>query len=139
MADDVYELRPIGHVESPLTDRDQAPRQDDDGAPRAWLVFDPAVRAGLRDVEPGSELVVLTWLHQADRDVLVVHPRGDPDRPPRGVFSTRSPDRPNPVGLHLVRVVAIEDTRVLVEAIEAIDGTPVVDVKPVRRPRPPED
>jgi tRNA-Thr(GGU) m(6)t(6)A37 methyltransferase TsaA len=127
------ELRPVGLVESSLTDRDDAPRQGDEGAPEAWLVFDPAVAAGLDGVAAGDELLVLTWLHHAHRDVLRVRPRGDPDRPEQGVFSTRSPDRPNPIGLHRVSVTAVDGMRVRVAALEAIDGTPIVDVKPVLR------
>src|SRR5262245_53688586 len=97
-----YGIRPIGHVESTLTDRDSAPRQGDEGAPDAWLVFEPAVRDGLRDVAVGDHVIVLTWLDRADREVLAVHPRGDLSRPLTGVFSSRSADRPNPVGLHRV-------------------------------------
>jgi tRNA-Thr(GGU) m(6)t(6)A37 methyltransferase TsaA len=130
----MYELQPIGWVESPLVDRDSAPKQGDEGSPEAWLVFEQAVSEGLRDLEPGSEVVVLTWLDRARRDVLSVHPRGDPANPIQGVFSTRSPDRPNPIGLHRVRIVAIHGARFLVKNLEAIDGTPVVDVKPVLGP-----
>ena len=129
-----YELNPIGWVESPLVDRDLAPRQGDEGAPDAWLVFDPSARAGIADLEVGSEIIVLTWLDRARRDVLVVHPRGDHDRPRRGVFSTRSPDRPNPIGLHTVQIVAVDGTRIRVRNFEALDGTPIVDVKPVLEP-----
>jgi tRNA-Thr(GGU) m(6)t(6)A37 methyltransferase TsaA len=126
-----YQLDPIGHVESPLTDRGRAPKQGREGAPEAWLVFRPEVAAGLSDLAAGTDVLVLTWLHEADRDVLAVHPRDDPRNPLTGVFSTRSADRPNPIGLHRVRVVAIEGPRVLVRDLEAVDGTPVVDVKPV--------
>jgi tRNA-Thr(GGU) m(6)t(6)A37 methyltransferase TsaA len=126
-----YELRPIGHVESSLTDRATAPRQGFEGAPPAWLVFDPEVAAGIRDLGVGDELFVLTWLHRAARDVLAVHPRDDPRNPETGVFSTRSQDRPNPIGLHRVTVAAVDGTRVLVHDLEAFDGTPIVDVKPV--------
>ncbi len=125
------ELRPIGHVESPLTDRALAPKQGDEGAPDAWLVFAPEYADGARDLAPGADLLVLTWLDRASRDVLVVHPRGDRSRPETGVFSTRSPDRPNPIGLHRVTVVSVEGLRVLVRPLEALDGTPIVDVKPV--------
>lgn len=125
-------LRPVGRVESPLTLRENAPRQpDEDGAPAAAVVIDEAYRAALVDVRPGDDLVLVTWLHEAARDVLVVRPRGDASRPPTGVFSTRSPDRPNPLGLHTVRVVAVVGTRLEVAGLEAIDGTPVLDVKPV--------
>jgi tRNA-Thr(GGU) m(6)t(6)A37 methyltransferase TsaA len=124
-----YEIRPVGHVESPLTDRATAPKQGCDGAPPAWLVFRPEVADAARDLAVGDDLWVLTWLHRADRTVLRVHPRGDPRRPLTGVFSTRSPDRPNPVGLHRVQVTAVDGLRVRVSALEAVDGTPVVDVK----------
>jgi tRNA-Thr(GGU) m(6)t(6)A37 methyltransferase TsaA len=129
-----YVLTPIGRVESPLVDLRAAPKQGDEGSPEAWLVFEPAVQEGLRDLEAGTEVLVLTWLDRADRDVLVVHPRGDLSAPLRGVFSTRSADRPNPVGLHRVEILAIEGTRVRVRSLEALDGTPIVDVKPVLNP-----
>jgi len=124
-------LRAVGHVESPLTSRADAPKQGDEGAPDAWLVFVPEVADAVRDIVPGAELLVLTWLDRADRATLVVHPRGDRTQPPTGVFSTRSPDRPNPIGLHRVTVAAVNGLRVLVHDMEALDGTPVVDVKPV--------
>lgn len=126
-----YEAVPIGWVESPLADRAQAPRQSGEGAPPAWLVFEPDVAEGIRDLRAGLEIIVLTWLDRADRGVLVTRPGDDPRSPPRGVFSTRSPDRPNPIGLHRVRVVAVEGTRILVHGLEALDGTPLLDVKPV--------
>ena len=126
-----YELVPIGWVESPLTDLAQAPRQGDEGAPPAWIVFEPAVGEAMRDLRPGSEVLVLTWLDRADRDVLVTRPRDDPANPMTGVFSTRSSDRPNPIGLHRVRIAEVAGLRMLVEGLEAIDGTPVADVKPV--------
>jgi tRNA-Thr(GGU) m(6)t(6)A37 methyltransferase TsaA len=126
-----FELRPIGVVESPLTDPAAAPKQGYEGAPDAWIVFDPAVLDGLEDIRPGDRVIVLTWLDRARRDVLRVHPRDDRASPERGVFSTRSADRPNPVGLHPVEVVSIEGARVRVRDLEALDGTPVLDVKPV--------
>jgi tRNA-Thr(GGU) m(6)t(6)A37 methyltransferase TsaA len=126
-----YEARPIGRVESPLSDRELAPRQADEGAPGAWLAFDEAVLDGLRDLRPGDDVLLLTWLDRARRDVLRVHPRGDPSRPVQGVFSTRSPDRPNPIGLHRVEIVAVEGARVRVRSLEALDGTPILDLKPV--------
>jgi len=129
-----YEIRPIGWVESPLVDRDLAPKQGDEGAPDAWLVLDPNMRAGIRDFAIGIEIIVLTWLDRAGRDVLVVHPRGDPNNPVRGVFSTRSPDRPNPIGLHVVQIVGIDDTRIRVRNLEALDRTPIVDIKPILEP-----
>ena len=125
------ELIPIGTVESPLTDRATAPKQGDEGAPDAWLVLRPEVAEGLDGIRPGDELIVLTWLDRARRDVLRVHPRDDVTRPEQGVFATRSPDRPNPLGLHRVTVRAIDGTRMRVSGLEALDGTPVVDVKPV--------
>jgi tRNA-Thr(GGU) m(6)t(6)A37 methyltransferase TsaA len=126
-----FHVKPIGWVESPLTDRAQAPRQGDEGAPDAWLVFEPAVADGLRDIAVGTEIILLTWLDRADRGVLVTRPRDDPRRPLTGVFSTRSPDRPNPIGLHRVRVLAAEGLRIHVQGLEALDKTPVIDVKPV--------
>jgi tRNA-Thr(GGU) m(6)t(6)A37 methyltransferase TsaA len=129
-----YALQAIGRVESPLIDPSAAPKQGDEGSPDAWLVFEPAVREGLRDLEAGAEVLVLTWLDRARRDVLAVHPRDDPANPERGVFSTRSADRPNPIGLHRVEILAIDGTRIHVRNLEALDGTPVVDVKPVLDP-----
>src|SRR5919109_1168948 len=126
-----FEVKAIGRVESPLTDLASAPRQADEGAPAAWLVFEPEMLEGLRSIRPGDEVIVLTWLDRARRNVLSVHPRGDPSRALEGVFSTRSPHRPNPIGLHRVEVTAVDGRRVLVRSLEAIDGTPVVDVKPV--------
>jgi tRNA-Thr(GGU) m(6)t(6)A37 methyltransferase TsaA len=122
---------PIGRVESSLTDPAEAPNQGDEGAPDAWLVFERAVLEGLDGVEPGDEVIVVTWLDRARRDVLRVHPRGDVTRRPQGVFSTRSPGRPNPIGLHRVEVLTIEGGRVFVRGLEAVDGTPIVDLKPV--------
>ncbi|PZG22000.1 tRNA (N6-threonylcarbamoyladenosine(37)-N6)-methyltransferase TrmO [Nonomuraea aridisoli] len=126
-----YEIRPIGVVRSSLTDRGSAPKQGVEGAPDAWLVFDPAMAEGIRDLTVGDEVFVLTWLHLADRSVVAVHPRGDLRNPLTGVFSTRSSDRPNPIGLHRVRVLGIDGLRVRVADLEALDGTPIVDVKPV--------
>jgi tRNA-Thr(GGU) m(6)t(6)A37 methyltransferase TsaA len=125
---------PVGWVESALTDRVQAPRQGDEGAPAAWLAFEPRVAEALRDLRPGTEIIVLTWLDRADRSVLVTRPRDDPGNPLTGVFSTRSPDRPNPVGLHRVPVITVDGLRVQVAGLEALDGTPVIDVKPVLGP-----
>ncbi len=126
-----YEVVPVGWVESTLTERAQAPRQGDEGAPAAWLAFEPGVAEALRDLRPGIEVIVLTWLHRADREVLVTRPRDDPRNPLTGVFSTRSPDRPNPIGLHRVRVIAVDGLRIQVAGLEALDGTPVIDVNPV--------
>lgn len=129
-----YRVIPIGWVESPLTERAQAPRQGDEGAPEAWLVFERAFADGIADLAAGTEVLVLTWLDRADRDILVTRPRDDPARAPVGVFSTRSPDRPNPIGLHRVRIVRTDGLRVLVRPLEALDKTPVLDVKPVLDP-----
>lgn len=129
-----FEVQPIGTVQSPLTDPASAPRQGDEGAPDAWLAFEPAVLEGLEGIRVGDEVIVVTWLDRARRDVLRVHPRGDPSRPEQGVFNTRSSDRPNPIGLHRVEVLAIEDGRIEVRNLEAVDGTPIVDVKPVLSP-----
>ncbi len=126
-----YEVTPIGTVESPLTDPASAPNQGDEGAPDAWLAFEPAVLDALDGIRAGDEVIVLTWLDRARRDVLRVHPRGDMSREQQGVFNTRSPDRPNPIGLHRVRVASIDGGRVRVHNLEAVDGTPIVDVKPV--------
>ncbi|HEX6233924.1 MAG TPA: tRNA (N6-threonylcarbamoyladenosine(37)-N6)-methyltransferase TrmO [Jiangellaceae bacterium] len=124
------ELNPIGTVESVLTDLQAAPRQGDEGAPDARLVFDSAVLDGLDGIRPGDEIIVITWLHLARRDGLRAHPRGDVSRLEQGVFSTRSPHRPNPIGLHRVVVVSIDGCRILVWKLEAVDGTPILDVKP---------
>lgn len=124
-------LRPIGRVESPLLERADAPKQGDEGAPTAFLVFDDEVSAGLCDLAVGSDALVLTWFDRASREVLLVHPRGDRARPATGVFSTRSPDRPNPIGLHRVTITAIDGVRVQVQNLEALNGTPILDVKPI--------
>jgi tRNA-Thr(GGU) m(6)t(6)A37 methyltransferase TsaA len=126
-----YEVRPVGWVESPLRERAEAPKQGDEGSPRAWVVFAPSMAAAIRDLRAGTDVLLLTWLDRAARDVLAVHPRGDASRPVQGVFSTRSPDRPNPIGLHRVTIVAVDGHRLEVRDLEALDGTPVLDVKPV--------
>ena len=126
-----FSVEGIGRVASPLIELDAAPRQADEGAPEAWLVFEPSMTDGLRGIRDGDEIVVLTWLDRARRDLLLLHPRGDRSRPEEGVFNTRSPHRPNPIGLHQVRVTAVESGRLRVSGLEAIDGTPVIDVKPV--------
>ena len=127
------ELRQIGTVESSLTDRAVAPKQGHEGAPDAWLAFEQGVVEGLAGIEPGDRIIVLTWLDRAQRDVLSVHPRDDIANPKQGVFSTRSADRPNPIGLHEVEVISIESGRVHVRPVEVLDGTPIVDIKPVLR------
>ena len=126
-----YEVAPIGWVESPLLERAQAPRQGDEGAPPAWIVFEPGVAEAVRDLRAGDHLIVISWLDRARRDILTTHPRDDPESPLLGVFSTRSPDRPNPIGLHRVQILAVEGLRIFVSDLEALDGTPVLDVKPV--------
>jgi tRNA-Thr(GGU) m(6)t(6)A37 methyltransferase TsaA len=131
MSDPAYQLEPVGWVESPLTDRAEAPKQGDEGAPPARIVFRPEIWEAAADLRAGDEVLVLTWLHQGNRDTLSVHPRGDLNRPLQGVFSTRSPDRPNPIGLHRVTIVSVEENAITVRDLEAIDGTPVLDVKPV--------
>jgi tRNA-Thr(GGU) m(6)t(6)A37 methyltransferase TsaA len=129
--DDHYTLHPVGHVESPLTDRDSAPRQGDEGGPDAYLVLDPSLEPAYRDLTPGTDILLLTWLHQADRSTLITHPRNDPTRPETGIFTTRSPDRPNPIGLHRVTIRSIDGTRIHVTNLEALDCTPIVDIKPI--------
>ena len=131
MSQPSYDLVPIGRVESPLTDRAAAPKQGREGSPEAWLVFEPAVLEGLDGIAAGDEVILLTWLDRADREVLRVHPRDDVNNPMRGVFGTRSADRPNPIGLHPIQIVEIDGSRVRVRDLEALDGTPIVDVKPV--------
>jgi tRNA-Thr(GGU) m(6)t(6)A37 methyltransferase TsaA len=126
-----YAIEPIGVIRSELTRLEDAPMQGDEGAPEAWLELTPQAAQGLTGIEVGHELIVLTWLHLAQRDVLQVHPRGDLKRPLTGVFATRSPDRPNPVGLHRVSVLEVERLKLRVAPLEAIDGTPIVDIKPV--------
>ena len=125
------ELIRVATVESPLTDRAAAPKQGDEGAPEATLAFEEGFAPALGGLAPGDDVIVLTWLDRASRDVLRVHPRGDASRPVQGVFATRSPDRPNPIGLHRVTVLELDGTRMRVSGLEALDGTPVVDVKPV--------
>jgi tRNA-Thr(GGU) m(6)t(6)A37 methyltransferase TsaA len=134
MSEAHFEVTPVGRVESPLTDRASAPLQGHEGSPEAWLVFEPWVRAGLEGIRPGDEVIVLTWLDRARRDVLRVHPRGDLANPEQGVFNTRSPDRPNPIGLHRVEIVSVDGDRFRVRNLEALDGTPIVDVKPLLTP-----
>jgi tRNA-Thr(GGU) m(6)t(6)A37 methyltransferase TsaA len=124
-------LRPVGVIRSALRARSKAPRQGSEGAPDAWLEVHPWAVEGLHGLAAGDEIIVITWLHRGRRDVLQVHPRSDPRNSLTGVFATRSPDRPNPLGLHPVVVRAVAGRRLRVGPIEAVDGTPVVDIKPV--------
>ena len=133
MPDNAYSLQPIGFVHSTLKDRSEAPKQGSEGAPDAWLEVDPAVAAGLEGLAVGDEVILITWFHQSQRDILKVHPRSDPNIPLAGVFATRSPDRPNPLGLHRVTILEITGNSLKVGPLEAIDGTPLVDIKPVLR------
>ena len=128
-----YQVDAIGFVRSELKQLENSPMQGDEGAPDAWLELTPSAAPGLLGIQPGNELIVLTWLHLAERDVLQVHPRGDINRPLTGVFATRSPDRPNPIGLHRVSVleVAEAERKLRVAPLEAIDGTPIVEIQPV--------
>jgi tRNA-Thr(GGU) m(6)t(6)A37 methyltransferase TsaA len=135
MDDDEFPVRAIGRVRSVVRIRAEAPLQGTEGAPESTLELAAELAPASTDLHPGQELLVLTWLHLADRAVLRVHPRGDPRNPEEGVFSTRSPDRPNPIGLHRVTVVAIDGPCIRVRDLEAIDGTPIIDIKPVLHPR----
>lgn len=132
------ELDPVGVVRSPLKDRSSAPCQGDEGAPDAWIELTAPLADALEGIEPGDELIVITWLHEARRETLKVRPRGDKSRPLTGVFATRSPDRPNPLGLHRVTALEVASGKLKVGPLEAIDGTPVVDIKPVLRSSPHE-
>jgi tRNA-Thr(GGU) m(6)t(6)A37 methyltransferase TsaA len=132
MAENDLLLRPIGVIESPLTSLDDCPKQGSEGAPDAWLIIDPAFADGMDGLVVGAQIWILTWLHQGERDVFKVRPRGDPNRAFQGVFSTRSPSRPNPIGLHRAIIKGIERiARIRVGPLEALDGTPVLDIKPV--------
>jgi tRNA-Thr(GGU) m(6)t(6)A37 methyltransferase TsaA len=129
-----YEVMPIGWVESPLAEPAQAPRQGDEGAPSAWLVFEPSMAEGIRDLRVGEHVILVSWLDRARRDELSTHPRDDLNRPALGVFSTRSSNRPNPIGLHRVQILAVDGLRIFVSNLEAVDRTPILDVKPVLDP-----
>jgi tRNA-Thr(GGU) m(6)t(6)A37 methyltransferase TsaA len=131
MIETSYTIKPIGVIRSDLASRQAAPLQGREGAPDAWVEVQAAVAEGLERIVAGDEIILITWLHQAQRDTLKVHPRRDPNRPLTGVFATRSPHRPNPIGLHRVTVLEIDGNRLKVGPLEAIDGTPVVDIKPV--------
>lgn len=126
-----FVLLSIGVIESPIINREDAPSQGDEGAPDAWIVINKNVAEGLDGVKVGQRVIVLTWFHQSKRDVLKLHPRWDKNNPLTGVFATRSPDRPNPIGLHEVTVLEIAENKIKVASIEAINGTPVIDIKPV--------
>jgi tRNA-Thr(GGU) m(6)t(6)A37 methyltransferase TsaA len=126
-----FEVVPIGRIESALTDLASAPKQGDEGSPDAWLVVEPALLEGLHGLQVDDQVVVLTWLDRARRDVLAVHPRDDVTNPQQGVFNTRSASRPNPIGLHQVEIVSIDGNRLQVRNLEALNGTPIVDIKPV--------
>jgi tRNA-Thr(GGU) m(6)t(6)A37 methyltransferase TsaA len=131
MSEPAYQLQPVGWVESSLTGRADAPKQGDEGAPQARIVFHPEVWEAAADLRAGDEILVFTWLHQGDRETLSVHPRDDLTRPRQGVFSTRSSDRPNPIGLHRTTIVSVDENAISVRNLEAINGTPVIDIKPV--------
>lgn len=128
---ETYVLEPIGFIQSPVKNRDEAAKQGYEGAPDVWLVVNDNFIKALGGTMPGDEVILITWFHRSSRDVLTVHPRGDKRNPVTGVFATRSPDRPNPLGLHRVKVLEIKGTSLKVGPLEAIDGTPVVDIKPV--------
>lgn len=132
MIDETYIVAPIGYVQSSLTDPDTAPKQGGEGASVAWLIFNATVRDGLRDLQVGDDVLLLTWLDRSQRDVLLVHPRDDLAQPLRGGFSTRSADRPNPIGLHRVRIIDRDDDLCIqVQPLEALDKTPILDLNPV--------
>ena len=133
MIEPSYTIKPIGIIRSDLATRETAPHQGHEGAPDAWLELHPTMVEGLKGIAVGNEIIVITWLHKAHRDILKVHPRRDLNRPLTGIFATRSPDRPNPLGLHRVMVLDIQGNRLLVGPLEAIDGTPVIDIKSVLR------
>jgi tRNA-Thr(GGU) m(6)t(6)A37 methyltransferase TsaA len=133
MSETSYTIEPIGILRSDLTSRETAPHQGHEGAPDAWIELNSGVAKGLEGIAVGDEIVLITWFHKAHRDTLKVHPRRDKSKPLVGVFTTRSPDRPNPLGLHRVRVLEIIRNRLKVGPLEAIDGTPIVDIKPVLR------
>ena len=125
------QLQPIGVIRSTIKQRSNAPKQGSEGAPDAWLEIDVQVARGIDGLSPGDDIIIITWLHMARRDILQVHPRSDRSKPLTGVFATRSPDRPNPLGLHPVTIREVQMNRLRIGPIEAIDGTPVLDIKPV--------
>ena len=131
MSTSLFTMEPIGYIRSELRRLEDAPMQGDEGAPEAWIELTPQASPGLIGIRAGDDLIILTWLHPSERDVLQVYPRGDLTRPLTGVFATRSPDRPNSIGLHRVSILEVLDRKLRVKPLEAIDGTPVVDIKPV--------
>jgi tRNA-Thr(GGU) m(6)t(6)A37 methyltransferase TsaA len=131
MTNSGFTLQPVGFVQSAITNRSEAPKQGYEGAPDVWIEIDNAMLPALEGIEAGDDIILITWFHKSKRDVLQVHPRGDVNNPITGVFATRSPDRPNPLGLHRVTVRQIQQNRLLVGPLEAFDGTPIVDIKPV--------
>ncbi len=131
-----FTLYPVGFVRSPLKHLAEVPRQGSEGAPEAWLEVEPALAEGFDGFTVGDKIIVITWFHLAQRDILKLHPRDDKTIPLTGVFATRSPDRPNPLGLHPVTILEIDGHRLKVGPLEAIDGTPIVDIKPVLPPSP---
>lgn len=126
-----FHIKPVGIIKSEIKTRSQAPKQGHEGAPHAWIEIDKNYFTAMKSIEPGQELIIITWMHKADRKILEVHPRGNKNNPIKGVFSTRSPDRPNPLGLHHVTVKEIKDNKIKVTPLECIDNTPVADIKPV--------
>jgi tRNA-Thr(GGU) m(6)t(6)A37 methyltransferase TsaA len=126
-----YCLQPIGFIQSTITTRQEAPKQGYEGAPDAWIIIDEKALPAMEGLTTGDDIILITWFHKSKRDVLQIHPRGDINNPITGVFATRSPDRPNPLGLHRVKVLEIKDNKLKVGPLEALDGTPVVDIKPV--------
>lgn len=139
MSPDDFTIQPIGYIHSHLTRREDAPRQGDEGAPAAWLEFKSEFTPGLKGINAGDELFLLTWLHLSNRETLQVHPRGDRNRPLNGVFATRSPSRPNPIGLHRITVLEIAPQKLRVAPLEAINGTPIIDLKPILKGTNPAD
>jgi tRNA-Thr(GGU) m(6)t(6)A37 methyltransferase TsaA len=124
-------IRYIGKIQSELKNIEDCPRQENESAPEATITIFPEYIEGMRHVEVGSEILLLTWLHLSDRSVLKTKPRNNPKAQLTGIFSTRSPDHPNPIGLHTVKVISVDDGKMKVSALEVLDGTPLIDIKPV--------
>ena len=131
MLDIIFAVHPVGVVQSSITNRSEAPKQGYEGAPDVWIEIDKAIQPALEGLAVGDDVILITWFHESKRNVLQVHPRGEISNPVTGVFATRSPDRPNPLGLHRVTIRQMQSNKMLVGPLEAIDGTPVVDIKPV--------